>query len=885
MPTTKNTAWYAERYENKFGMKLLPIKPKSKLPKLNDWGNIETCADYWSDHPDENIGINLGESGFCSLDIDCMESFQTILDEFGIPYSDLENFPTIQGASKGKRILFKVPSGMELKYAKLNWPRRTKEEKPLHFTIFELRASEPGGKARFDVLPPSIHPDTLKPYKWLVQPVTPWPEPPSWLIAIWQAWESFKPQMIDACPWNEKKPRQEPKPKAARAGTDTGTTDIIGAYCDAFDLFTTLETYGYTRKGSKRYLSPHSTTNLPGVIPFPDGRACYIHHASDPLCSDETGQPVNAFDLFCYYEHGGDCSKAVKAAAELLGIKPQRKETREAKQAKAESAPTSGVPYASVPPAPTQPRSPFRCLGYDDGYYYYLPRSTHQVVAIPAGSHTNKSHMLTVAPLEWFESAFPSKQGADWLAATNSLIRWNESAGTFDPGRIRGRGAWYDAGRSVLHLGDRLMVSGQDCSIEDHDTRFIYESKPPMESLRVEGDLEDDQAIMLHAVTGKLNWTQPVNSALFAGWLVLAPICGALQWRPHIWLTGQRGTGKSWLVDNIMSPVLGSTALTVQSNSTEAGIRQRLKQDARPVVFDEAESENQQGRTRMQSVLELARQASSDGNAEIAKGTAGGKAQSFKIRSMFCMSSINVGLAQASDKSRFSVLSLSKSKGGVDGRAQFEALETLVNATLSKDFCAALRARTYKLIPVIRANSIILAKAAAEHIGNQRAGDQLGALLAGCWSLRSRDLITDYEAAEWVSGQDWGLDSDERQDSDELALSNEIMNFQIRFDTDHGMKTRNVAELMQKLSQEINDFDYTNDDAQMALGRHGLKWKDGFLIISESHTELRKMLRDTPWGGNWARILERIPGAEKLNSFRFAGIRQRAISIPLTSII
>jgi len=84
--------------------------------------------------------------------------------------------------------------------------------------------------------------------------------------------------------------------------------------------------------------------------------------------------------------------------------------------------------------------------------------------------------------------------------------------------------------------------------------------------------------------------------------------------------------GKTWLVDNIIAPALGDSSLTVQSNSTEAGIRQRLKQDARPVIFDEAEGESQHARQRMQAVLELARQASSDGVAEIAKGTAGGKA-------------------------------------------------------------------------------------------------------------------------------------------------------------------------------------------------------------------------------------------------------------------
>jgi len=323
----------------------------------------------------------------------------------------------------------------------------------------------------------------------------------------------------------------------------------------------------------------------------------------------------------------------------------------------------------------------------------------------------------------------------------------------------------------------------------------------------------------------------------------------------------------------------------VQSNSTEAGIRQRLKQDARPVVFDEAEGESQQARQRQQAVLELARQASSDGLAEIAKGTAGGKAMSFKVRSMFLMGSINVGLAQASDKSRFTVLSLSKSKGGLEGRKQFEELEQATNNTLTKEYCAGLRARTYRLIPVIRESARVFAKVAAEHIGNQRAGDQLGALLAGAWSLRSAETVTVEEAREYVTGQDWGFDADESADSDEVMLIQELLQAQIRFDSQQGHKIRSVAELVQKLTGELRDFEIGDDEASTALARHGFKVSADMLVISESHQEIRRVLRETPWGGGWGRILERLPGAERVASIRFAGIKNRAVRVPMSGII
>ena len=880
---TKSTSWYADRYTSRFNMALVPLKPRSKLPIADDWGNNTltgaAAVEYWKDNPHNNIGMALGPSGLCSLDIDCTESWATILEEFGIDASDLEKVPTIKG--KGVRHVFRVPAGMALPYHKLSW--RRKDDKTKSYSVFELRAAE-GDKQRFDCLPPSIHPDTGEPFKWIVQPQVDWPEPPKWLLAIWTAWDKFKPQLQAACPWAEQPaPRKQEKPKQRQSDS----VDVIGAFNDAHDLPTMLERYGYKRKGRTRYLSPHSSTGLPGVVMFPDGASCWVHHASDPLCSEESGHPVSCFDLFCHYEHNDDLKAAVKQAADMLGLKRERSAPEMPPEMPPQERAEPAQTRQDTQPPPKQdsaPRLPFRCLGFDDGHYYYLPRSTTQVTSIAAGGHYNKSHLMSIAPLEWFESAFPAKDGADWLAATNAMMRWSEKVGTFDPARIRGRGAWFDAGRSVLHLGDRLLVDGISVAITDLDTKYIYEKKPALEAFKPEGEMTDADSRRMLEICMSLNWQHKVNGCLFAGWLVLAPICGALSWRPHIWMTAQRGSGKTWVVDNIITPALGGTALTVQSNSTEAGIRQKLRQDARPVVFDEAEGEKHSDRQRMQSVLELARQASSDSLAEIAKGTAGGKALSFKVRSMFLMSSINVGLAQASDKSRFSVLTLVRPAPGVEGRRQFESLEQAVNSTLTREYCAALRARTYKLIPVIRKNAKTLAKAAAEHIGNQRAGDQLGALLAGAWSLGSSSEITPTEAAEWVAGYDWGMGDDDIE-SDEAALASEIMHAQIRFESKTGARTRAISELIQHITGEHYDPEIGEKDAEAALARHGLRIKDDRLYVSESHPELRKILKDTSWGGSWGRILERLPGADKVNLMRFSGVRHRAIGIPLTSLM
>ena len=310
---------YANIYTSRYGWHLVPIEPLKKFPQSADWGNnalhepAQAYA-YWELHKDWNMGVALGPSGMCSLDIDDADGWALIMEEFGIPANALDAYPTIQG--RGKRIMFRIPDGVVLPYCKVNWPRQ--EDPKKHFTVVEFRAACDGSQKQ-DVIPPAVHPTTLKPYTWLVKPpktLADWPTPPDWLLAIWSAWDAFKPQLQQVCPWLPK-PERKALPQRTQQPSQ-GMPDVSGEYERTYPIEQQLERYGYVRKG-KRYLSPHSSTGLAGVHLLDNSR-CWIHHASDPLCSEESGKPVSSYDLFCYYEHNGDYSKAFKAAAVELNI-------------------------------------------------------------------------------------------------------------------------------------------------------------------------------------------------------------------------------------------------------------------------------------------------------------------------------------------------------------------------------------------------------------------------------------------------------------------------------------------------------------------------------------------------------------------------------------
>jgi hypothetical protein len=77
-----------------------------------------------------------------------------------------------------------------------------------------------------------------------------------------------------------------------------------------------------------------------------------------------------------------------------------------------------------------------------------------------------KAYLLALAPLPYWEARFVEKSGVNWTKATGDVIERCQSKGIYNPGDVRGRGAWLeDDGRLVLHTGKKLYVDGEETSI------------------------------------------------------------------------------------------------------------------------------------------------------------------------------------------------------------------------------------------------------------------------------------------------------------------------------------------------------------------------------------------------------------------------------------
>jgi putative DNA primase/helicase len=530
----------------------------------------------------------------------------------------------------------------------------------------------------------------------------------------------------------------------------------------------------------------------------------------------------------------------------------------------------------------------FTCLGFDNDSYYYQPNSTGQVTRLSRSSHTG-TNLVALAPLSYWESLYPSKTGANWTAAAGSLFAQQAAAGVYSPDRIRGRGAWWDNKRTILHLGDKLIIDGipQRTSDGVRNTTYIYQRLASLHGPYGATPLTDAEAFEIGALAERFHWEVPASGLLLAGWVTLAPICGALAWRPHAWLTAGAGSGKSAVLEKYVGPLLGDMGLVVNGNTTEPGIRQALRADALPVVFDEAESNERSDQMRMQAVLGLARVASSESKAHTLKGSPEGDTQRYTIRSMFLMSSIATALKQGADKSRFAQLTLRNPNDipKEERIAHWESLERDLDRCISEAIGQRLQARTIALIPQIRASVRVFTRAAAEAFDSQRLGDQYGTLLAGAWSLQSSQVVTREQAWKLIEQNNWEPYSQATEVPDEKRCLQRILQHQFRVEGEKTV-TRTVSELIELALHHANDINVTAELAEATLGRNGIKAESGLLYVSNTANAVAAILGDTPWSNCWPTVLARLPGAGRPGVTRFRGMSgtSRAVSIPVATI-
>lgn len=523
----------------------------------------------------------------------------------------------------------------------------------------------------------------------------------------------------------------------------------------------------------------------------------------------------------------------------------------------------------------TSVKLPFKVLGYDGKIGYFFSNRSKQILDFNLTTLNLKS-LIPLAPLADWLHIFGDDKLCE-LKAVDALTRKTYDAGVYDKNiRVRGTGAWIDAGRVVLHCGDMLYVDGKPTKIESMKSYYTYIASQRLLRPAPTG-LTSHEAINLEKICEKITWENKLSGALLAGWIVTAPLCGILKWRPHLFITGEPDSGKSTVINKVIMPSIGAMALKVDGGTTAPAIRDMMGYNARPIIYDEAEK-NSNG-SIMQGILELAR-GSSDGKII---GKYGQK--TVECRYSMCFSAVFPPVEKTTDESRIVFMKIRKNRSET-AMDDYSKLTKMIDEVLTPEFSARLLTRTMNNMHTILENIEVFEKVIRKIIKGARASTQMATLVAGLYSLYSTKVVTEEEALEWALKKDWNYHTNIAELSDPLKIVRHIASSVIRFNQGtFGTVDCTIGELVAAVkSRAPDDVIKEKRLAIRKLSSYGIdvNVEKGLVVISANCNELKKLLKDTDFACNWHNMLMEVPNATEVNRHYFSqGLRGKGCAFPV----
>jgi putative DNA primase/helicase len=461
-------------------------------------------------------------------------------------------------------------------------------------------------------------------------------------------------------------------------------------------------------------------------------------------------------------------------------------------------------------------------LGHEANTFYVLSQLTHEVVSFTPAQFGLKL-LQTLAPSMDWAIAFPSRDGVDLTQAMDWIVSECVRVGVFVPSRIRGPGAWRDGGQLIYHAGDRLVDpdTGAERPLEQDSARNVYEVARRIDLADAPTTAQEGMALL--DLYRRVGWASSSSAVLMLGFVALSPLPGVLTWRPHVWIIGPSGTGKTTIIQRALLPVIGRPdveCLFIQGPATEAGIRQMARRAALQVLWDECEADSITRAESFEGPLFLARQSSSN-NGTVPRGTISGRAIAFQFRLMFLFSSTTEHLAREPDRNRVTILAMKRDD---EHRSTFRAFREDADRLLTPEWCLRFRTRSVRMMKEILQAIEIFKDEASDILGTARAGDQHGSLLAGAWMATHDDLPTKEQAREYVLDvmADWAKAAEPHQSDAEQCLS-QIINATVKV----AARDRSIWELVAaECYPGVDDKAMLEERPDKVLRRFGIKIDD-----------------------------------------------------------
>ena len=540
----------------------------------------------------------------------------------------------------------------------------------------------------------------------------------------------------------------------------------------------------------------------------------------------------------------------------------------------------------------------------------------------------NQLHFYQIAPsFFWDEHFIPKgsrRKVVDWKAVAECVMRLCDQRGFIDIGdMLRGQGIWRDTESTnispvfVIHGGDQVYRKGLWQELTSLTSRDVF-YRPERSIVLPNKEMEDDDILTglreYIKIVRRLDWQNNISGILVGAWSILAPFCGSLDFRPHMYLSGTSGSGKSEVLKNIIEPMAGRGSLFMEGGTTEAGLRNAVNHRAIPILFDEGEKQVTQGDRGIEAILYLARSASVSNRAKIYHA-----AKQYKVKTMICLCAAELALTSQADQNRFFRATLRSpilsEKAEVVARKDKwrQVLLDLHEIGVGEDNYTLSDSAfwwTFERLP-----SLLRTGGVAEEINNYlsaklerytpRDGQRLAPLLGIAAMIYTGDLnLTPQQIHQFLSPMIEALAESiatERSESDIESFYTALFSLHIDFTYDGVRRSMSLGAIITETAENFG----TVGEAELRerylviLEQYGVKLafprtakKDEWnprnlnLYVAKTNSQLNKLFSQTKYGkGAWQTILINAGGSSMDGGIKMNGRSTSCIRLPLAEVI
>lgn len=530
-----------------------------------------------------------------------------------------------------------------------------------------------------------------------------------------------------------------------------------------------------------------------------------------------------------------------------------------------ESSNTQGTPGGGI------------ALGFRGDTYYVWSHLSQQVAALTPGAFTAMRLKATFGAT-WCNLRYTARPDKgepyfDYQALADDVMDACQDAGVYRESKRREAGTWLAEGGGLVCNGDVCFDDrGQLQARVAPGRSYVLPVGKGLDLSPADVPATPSEVLEFERALDAWEWSIPDAGRFVLGWVACAVYSGALTWRPHLYITGRAGAGKSTLA-RMLGTVFGRGVARPTGQLTQAGLLQTLGGRAIPCIIDETEFGKSNKSTL--AALDVARWASSmtEDDDGVLRGTARGEAVGYRVFSPFAFLGINLPKLEHADQSRAVTLEMLRQKRAADGGTPRLFVDECYGAEQGRK----LRRLALTRWQVFQAALPLLRDCIMRKGGTARQADTMGSLLAGYWSIISAVVPTAADVSSLMAGVEFTSKADAFAESDEARCLDVLLyrsvTVPVAEELGEFVRTMTVADAVQRYCAQPQ----AQQRLERTLQTYGVRlleedgvWKMA-VVSSPEHRELQRCYAGSSWRrGSWSAILRRLPGGRR-DTQRIAG--------------